>query len=84
MTSKLVNAVKEKTEKITERDTCPHHWKIEEAQGPTSNAVCKLCGMEREFLNTIPENSPALARDKRVLKLPELPDIDFDEEKSKS
>ena len=84
MVSKVVNAVKEKTEKITARDTCRHHWKIEEAQGPTSRGVCKLCGMEREFLNTIPEDHPVLARDKSVLKLPELPDVKFDEEKSKS
>jgi len=84
MVSKVVNAVKEKTEKITARDTCGHHWKIEEAQGPTSRGVCKLCGMEREFLNTMPEGYPALARDKRVLKLPEMQGVDFDEEKSKS
>ncbi len=84
MVSKVVNAVREKTEKITARGTCCHYWKIEEAQGPTSRGVCKLCGMEKEFLNTIPGDSPVLARDKRVLKLPELQDIDFDGEKSKS
>lgn len=84
MVSKAVNAVKEKTEIITVGDTCRHHWKIEEAQGPTSRGVCKLCGMNREFLNTIPEDSPVLVRDKRVLKLPELQHIDFDEEKSRS
>ena len=84
MVSKVVNAVKEKTEKITAGDTCRHYWRIEEAQGPTSWGVCKLCGTEREFLNTIPEDASVLARDKRVLKLPKLPDIDFDEAESKS
>ena len=83
MVSKAVNAVREKTEKITARDTCRHHWRIEEAQGPTSRGVCKLCGMEREFFNTIPEGYPALARDKRVLKLSEMPDIDFDDKESR-
>jgi len=83
MVSKVVNTVREKTEKITAGDTCRHHWKIEEAQGPTSRGVCKLCGVEREFLNTIPEDYPVLARDKRVLKLPELQDVKFDDKKSR-
>ena len=83
MVSKVVNAVREKTEKITARDTCRHHWKIEEAKGPTSRGVCKLCGVGREFFNTIPEDYPVLARDKRVLKLPKLPDVNFDDKKSR-
>jgi hypothetical protein len=32
-----------------------HHWRIDEAQGPTSNARCKLCGEEREFRNSLSE-----------------------------
>ena len=83
MVSKVVNAVKEKTEKSTARDTCRHHWRIEEAQGPTSMGVCKLCGMAREFLNTIPADYLVLARDKHVLKLPELPNVKYDDKKSR-
>lgn len=31
---------------------CRHHWVIESPQGVTSRGVCKLCGAEREFLNS--------------------------------
>jgi hypothetical protein len=28
-----------------------HHWRIEEAAGPTSAGVCRTCGAERIFRN---------------------------------
>ena len=31
--------------------TCTHHWLIDEAKGPTSKGVCKLCGAVAEFRN---------------------------------
>ena len=30
---------------------CVHYWKIEPPNGPTSKAVCKYCGAERELWN---------------------------------
>ena len=84
MANKAISAVKDKTEVTAARDTCQHHWLIEEAQGPTSRGVCKRCGARRDFLNSIPEEVALQPRDKRVLKLPELPDVDFDEAKSRS
>lgn len=30
---------------------CIHHWLCEPPNGPTSRAVCRLCGAEREFRN---------------------------------
>ncbi len=32
-----------------------HHWRIDEAQGPTSPGACKVCGALREFKNWIAE-----------------------------
>jgi len=34
---------------------CPHHWLIEEANGPTSVGVCRFCGERREFSNSVPD-----------------------------
>ncbi|MGE5597208.1 MAG: hypothetical protein ACM3S1_14385 [Hyphomicrobiales bacterium] len=28
-----------------------HRWLIEEARGPVSRGVCKVCGAEKEFRN---------------------------------
>lgn len=45
--------------------TCPHHWIIEPATGPTSLGVCKLCGAEKEFSNQFKRNGliePALVK----------------------
>lgn len=33
--------------------TCPHLWDIEEARGPLSKAVCKLCGETKVFSNSM-------------------------------
>ena len=32
---------------------CAHHWLIETAAGPASKGVCRLCGEEREFSNSV-------------------------------
>ena len=34
---------------------CPHWWLIEPADGPKSRGVCKLCGKEKTFRNSVPE-----------------------------
>jgi hypothetical protein len=31
--------------------TCPHHWVIQPALGPTSKGICKRCGAEKTFQN---------------------------------
>ncbi len=36
---------------IAEAPTCQHHWVIEEADGPTSQGVCRFCGEAKEFRN---------------------------------
>jgi len=36
-----------------EESDCCHHWVIESPNGPTSNGVCKVCGVIREFKNSI-------------------------------
>jgi hypothetical protein len=35
----------------TSRSQHAHHWKIEEAEGPTSQGHCLDCGAERTFRN---------------------------------
>ncbi|MDE2765446.1 MAG: hypothetical protein OXI25_03320 [Chloroflexota bacterium] len=30
-----------------------HHWLIESPNGPTSMGVCRICGAEREFKNSV-------------------------------
>ena len=36
---------------------CRHHWLIEAAGGPTSKGVCRVCGAERQFRNSL-DNAP--------------------------
>ncbi len=33
--------------------TCPHHWMIPPAEGPTSVGVCRFCHETREFKNFV-------------------------------
>ena len=37
---------------------CPHHWVIPAPNGPTSEGVCKRCGHQREFVNSVEYVSP--------------------------
>lgn len=32
---------------------CIHYWLIESPNGPTSRGVCKLCGTESDFRNSV-------------------------------
>jgi hypothetical protein len=34
-------------------DDCNHYWMIESPNGPTSVGECKVCGVVREFKNSI-------------------------------
>lgn len=41
----------EPTRKEVVATQCRHYWLLEPPSGPTSRAVCKLCGATREFSN---------------------------------
>lgn len=41
--------------KVTADATHAHWWSIEEAHGPVSAGVCRLCGEHRMFKNWLPE-----------------------------
>ena len=62
---------------------CRHYWIIEGANGPISRGVCKFCGVEKEFLNSLPD-STVVKRNIHPFELPELPDVEFDKEQNKS
>ena len=64
-------------------ETCVHYWLLESAQGYKSRGRCKLCGAEREFLNSVPDYSN-LRPVSGFFDLPGLKDIAFDEEPEKS
>ena len=32
---------------------CVHHWMIRSPDGPTSVGICRRCGEERAFVNTL-------------------------------
>ena len=38
---------------IVNLDRCAHHWVIDSPSGPTSIGICKLCGNEQEFQNSL-------------------------------
>lgn len=63
---------------------CHHYWLIESAKGQTSHGVCKICGVTKEFYNSIPEAEPTAV--KRRVPFDELPELDVnpDSEPNKS
>ena len=75
--------VKDALEEPEAKDECHHYWIIESAKGPVSRGVCKFCGAEKEFLNSLPDLT-VVKRNARLLELPELPDVELDKEQSKS
>ncbi len=75
MVYKLKEAPRESISKIE----CKHYWMIEGARGPTSRGVCKFCGAEEEFYNSWPDFTAA-KRNVNIMALPNLPDIEPDEE----
>ena len=79
MKNKVKNVIKERVAK----DECSHYWIIEGAKGRTSKGVCKFCGEEKIFRNSIPEFTVG-KRNTNPLELPEMPDVEFDGEQNKS
>ncbi len=69
--------VKDLSEERKVKGECRHYWKIESAEGTVSRGVCKLCGAEQEFQNTLPDFTV-------VRRLPELPDVEIDSKRSNS
>ena len=48
------------TEEVAEGqfwEECVHHWVIDSPSGPASRGVCKKCGAEKDFPNTIADSS---------------------------
>ena len=45
--------------------SCAHFWMIETPNGPTSQGVCKLCGMQQEFRNSVSRSTWNRGIDKR-------------------
>ena len=43
--------------KKTKKETCVHHWMIEEAKKPTSTGRCKKCHAVKEFNNYVDSRS---------------------------
>jgi hypothetical protein len=41
------------TEEVEMENECAHHWMIDSPNGPTSEGVCKLCGVHGEFRNSM-------------------------------
>jgi hypothetical protein len=71
--------IKERAEEKQPENGCHHYWVIEVANGPKSRGVCKYCGETKEFLNAFPDFNP-LRRNSNPMALPELPDVEVDEE----
>ena len=71
--------VKERTKDYVAKEQCRHYWIIGIANGPKSKGVCRYCGETREFFNSVP-GLLTLKRDARPLDLPEMPDVELDEE----
>ena len=57
MSTKLADRVGVKTSGPVPHDANvpAHHWLIEEANGPVSVGVCKVCGAFRQFKTWLPE-----------------------------
>ena len=53
---RMAKKVRIVSEEPTAASDCCHYWLVEGGTNPTSKAVCKLCGVEREFDNTYTPN----------------------------
>ena len=62
---------------------CRHYWVIESASGPTSRGVCRICGEEREFLNSW-SDANYKGKDAKVFDLPDMLESEEEEDKEES
>jgi len=54
---KEIEKLYKESEDDEDTDICIHYWLIESAQGHISHGVCRICGEEQEFLNSLPDYS---------------------------
>ena len=52
-----IEELREDNEADEDTNICIHYWLIERAQGHISHGICKICGEEQEFLNSLPDYS---------------------------
>ncbi len=78
-----VKNVKDKFEEHSAKDECHHYWIIESANGPTSRGVCKFCGAEKDFFNSLSGDSTVVKGHTSPLELPKL-DVEPDTEQNNS
>ena len=69
--------VKEKNGEQVSEGRCSHYWIIEIANGPKSSGVCKYCGEQRDFFNSISALNE-IKRNDRPFDLPEMPEVELD------
>ncbi len=69
-----------KEQKSAVATTCRHYWNIEPASGPASRGVCKICGEEKEFLNSW-SDANYKGKDPRIFNLPNMLEDEVEEEK---
>lgn len=41
------------TTELNQKDDCVHKWSIDSPSGSLSVGVCRVCGIQREFKNSI-------------------------------
>ena len=68
-------------EGLVAKDECHHYWLIESAEGPTSKGVCKFCGAEKEFSNSL-QDFVVVKRPNRVLELAGTTDSEREDEQN--
>ncbi len=66
--------------KPAEVKTCQHYWNIEAATGPISRGICKICGEEKEFLNSW-SSSNYMGKDAQIFNLPNMLEDEKEDEK---
>ena len=72
-----------KVDEPAETEVCRHYWHIEEADGPVSRGICRICGEEKEFQNSWIASS-YMGKDARVFDLPNMLDAKEEEGGEKS
>jgi len=71
--------VKDISAEYAPKNGCHHYWIIESADGPTSKGVCKFCGAEKEFYNSVPSVPVVPKKANHVFDLPAMLQVEMDE-----
>ena len=71
----MANKLKEASRETAAEKECRHYWIIDSAEGPVSRGVCKFCGTESNFSNSLPV-APYVKRNTDVFELPVLPELE--------